>query len=316
MQLRKAQALGILDHHQRGARHVDADFDDGGGHQQLQLALFEGVHDGGLFRRLLPAMHEADAQRRQRGLQFGERGFGSLRLQLVRFLDQRAHPVGLAPGQALCTDALDNVGAAFVRQHQGLDGRAPRRQFVDDGGVEIAIGAHGQRARNRCRRHDELVRCDVAVCALLFQRQALVHAEAVLLVDDGQRQARELHIVLEQRMGADDKAGAAVGQRGIRLAPRLHALLAEQRHHADAERCEPAREIGGMLFGEDFRRRHQRHLRTRGQCMAGGQRGDHGLAGADIALYQAQHGRGIGDVTCNLVEYARLRAGQRKRQCL
>ena len=45
VQLRQAEALGVLDHHQRGVRHVDADLDHGGGHQHVHLACREGVHD-------------------------------------------------------------------------------------------------------------------------------------------------------------------------------------------------------------------------------------------------------------------------------
>ena len=42
-----------------------------------------------------------------------------------------------------------------------------------------------------------------AVHALLAQGQALLHAEAVLFVDDRQCKALEFHFILEQRVGAD-----------------------------------------------------------------------------------------------------------------
>ena len=35
VQLRQAEALGMLDHHQRGVRHIDTDFDHGSGHQNM-----------------------------------------------------------------------------------------------------------------------------------------------------------------------------------------------------------------------------------------------------------------------------------------
>ena len=48
-----------------------------------------------------------------------------------------------------------------------------------------------------------------SVCLPLSrQRQALVDAEAVLLVDDGQPEIVELDAGLEQRMRADDDAGS------------------------------------------------------------------------------------------------------------
>ena len=53
------------------------------------------------------------------------------------------------------------------------------------------------------------------------EREALVHAEAVLLVDDGEREIAERDLVLEQRMGADqqiDLAGCEA-RRASRRAP-------------------------------------------------------------------------------------------------
>ena len=100
MQLRQPHALGVFDHHQRGVGHVDADFDDGGGHQQLDFMRLECGHHRLFFVRLQPSVNQADAQFRQL---FHQRRIGVLRglqLQLLRFLDQRAHPVGLAAGKA------------------------------------------------------------------------------------------------------------------------------------------------------------------------------------------------------------------------
>ncbi len=38
MQLRQAEPLGMFDHHDGGFRHIDADFDHRGGHQELGFA--------------------------------------------------------------------------------------------------------------------------------------------------------------------------------------------------------------------------------------------------------------------------------------
>ena len=37
MKLRQAEAIGVFDHHHRCVRNVHADFDDGCGHQDLNL---------------------------------------------------------------------------------------------------------------------------------------------------------------------------------------------------------------------------------------------------------------------------------------
>src|SRR5271169_3860732 len=45
VQLREAKAFGVLDDHDRGVRNVDADFDDCGGHENVDLIAAEFLHD-------------------------------------------------------------------------------------------------------------------------------------------------------------------------------------------------------------------------------------------------------------------------------
>ena len=55
------------------------------------------------------------------------------------------------------------------------------------------------------------------VHALLHQPQPLQHAEAMLLVDDGEAQLLELDVLLEQRVRADDDVHQALGQQFLEL---------------------------------------------------------------------------------------------------
>jgi hypothetical protein len=93
--------------------------------------------------------------------------------------------------------------APRVGEHHGLHRRAPRRQLIDDRHVEIRIGGHRQGARYRRRGHDQLMRLAAVLRALFAQAQALMHAEAMLLIDDHQGERGELDAFLEQRVGAD-----------------------------------------------------------------------------------------------------------------
>jgi len=43
MKLREAEAFGVFDDHYGGVGNIDADFDDGGGHQNLDLVLCGSV---------------------------------------------------------------------------------------------------------------------------------------------------------------------------------------------------------------------------------------------------------------------------------
>jgi hypothetical protein len=59
VELGQAQAFGILDHHQAGIGHIDADLDHGGRHQQLDLAGAELGHDRLFLGRLHPPVDQA-----------------------------------------------------------------------------------------------------------------------------------------------------------------------------------------------------------------------------------------------------------------
>ena len=148
-----------------------------------------------------------------------------------------------------------------------------------------------------------------AVHALLAQGQALLHAEAVLFVDDRQCKALEFHFILEQRVGADHHRRAVADAFQCRRAG-LALELAGQPGDFDVQRLEPLAEVEEMLLGEDLGRRHQRHLVAGLYGLQGGEGGDHGLAGADVALHQAQHRLVLGQVVGDLRADPALRAGR------
>ena len=149
---------------------------------------------------------------------------------------------------------------------------------------------------------------------LLFELAALLDAEAMLLVDDHEREPLERHAFLEQRVRADDDGRAPAGDRRERRCANARGLSADQCRDLDTERREPAIEAREMLFGEQLRRRHDGRLATRRGSNDGRHRRDHGLAAADVALQQAIHRRAGFEVGHDLGERARLGRRQAKRQ--
>src|SRR5699024_11869453 len=67
-----------------------------------------------------------------------------------------------------------------------------RRQFPQGGGVDVAEYGHRHRARDRGGGHDEVVRRLFRLCA---QDVSLLHAEAVLFIDDDEAEFSELHVL-------------------------------------------------------------------------------------------------------------------------
>ena len=154
---------------------------------------------------------------------------------------------------------------------------------------------------------------------LLPQGQALRHAKAVLLVDDCQAQARELHLRLDDGVRADDQRRRAAldgGQHGRAL---FFLLAAGEPGHLLPARGQQGREplgqLGKVLLGQDLGGRHEGGLVTAVDRAAGGERGDDGLAAADIALQQALHRMRALQIATDLGQGALLcgRQGERQR---
>ncbi len=122
------------------------------------------------------------------------------------------------------------------------------------------------------------------------QAQPLHHAEAVLLVDDGEAEVLPFDVLFDQRVRADTDMGQAFGHQFLEL--RFFALrrrAGEQNRHV-AQFVEQVLEIEVMLAGQDFGGRQHRRLVA---VLDGDDRGLGGhqrFAAADVALQQAAHG--------------------------
>ena len=150
----------------------------------------------------------------------------------------------------------DHGITATVRNGDCFHRLPARRQFINHRGVEIGVGAHRQSARDRCGGHDQLVWMTVALSALFAQRQSLMDAKPVLLVNDRQRQRSKSNVFLKQGMGADHHLNLAGRQPIQRCPPGLTGQSPGQPGNLDAQVAEPAVEIAVMLFRQQFGRGH------------------------------------------------------------
>ena len=131
---------------------------------------------------------------------------------------------------------------------------------------------------------------------LRVERRALAHAEAVLLVDDGDRERREAHVGLDQRVRADDQLQLAAAELADHVgAPRGGRRAGQQRGRHGLARHQrlDRREV---LLGQHLGRRHQRRLVA---VLDGAQhrcQRDDRLARADLAHQQPLHRAGLREV--------------------
>ena len=91
---------------------------------------------------------------------------------------------------------------------------------------------------------------ETLLLTFLPQRQTLMYAEAVLFVDDNQRQPVELHLFLENRVRADNHLHLTAGDSFLLRQTRFTFLLARQPAHFNAQWREPVAEVIRMLFSQ------------------------------------------------------------------
>jgi hypothetical protein len=245
-------------------------------------------------------VQDPDPRRRQLGAQApAQRHRGSERARFV-LGDRRADHEGLgATGQRLRERLVGRRPRLRTPAHLRAHRLAAGRQGVQGDQVEITVEGQGEAARDGgCGEHEQ-VRHHAAsranfpvifVASQASQARPLAHAEAMLLVHDGQSQTGEPQAVFEERVRAHDEIELA------RRGPGEHPLLLGGRQsrveQPDGEPalCRPRPEGAVVLLGQDRRRRHAQGLAPGpGACQAG-RKGDRSLATADIALQQALHG--------------------------
>ncbi len=146
------------------------------------------------------------------------------------------------------------------------------------------------------------------------QPRALLDAEAVLLVDDRQPEAIEVHALLEEGVRADRERGLPVRELLERRRARPRALAAEERLDAQPKRQQQRRQLAGVLPRKQLGGCHQRRLHAVLRREQHRRRSDQRLAAADVALQQAVHRHVAAHVGPDLEDDLALRAGQRERQ--
>ena len=154
------------------------------------------------------------------------------------------------------------------------------------------------------------------VLRLGVQRRALAHAEAVLLVDDDDREAVEVHVGLDERVRADDErqlAGRELAEDVARAAARRRAGQQRGAHRLAGHERLQRREV---LLGERLGRRHEDGLHVVLDRAQDRVQRDDGLARADLAHQQALHRPRLGELLVERPRSRALVAGQRERQQL
>ena len=292
MELRQAEAVGLLDDHDRRVRDVDADLDHGRRDEHVELAGFELSHQLAPLGRPEPSVEQADAVPLQLALlqAFGLT-LGGPRDARLGLLDQRADHVRLATVVEVLPQPLVRVARAVLRHPGRLHGLAVRGRLRDLAHREVSVDGEREGAGNRRRGHVQDV-----WGAVSRDRATLLHPETVLLVDHGDGHFAQIDALLDERVRPDEDL------RRRRVV--LHR--ARQQRDPDAELSARILEREEVLLGEGLGRRHQRALLARLDRPEKRVERNDGLARADFALKQPLHRRRLGEIGVDLGDRALL----------
>src|SRR6266478_2574389 len=309
VELGEAEALGVLDDHDGGVGDVDADFDYGGGDEDLRFVFAEALHDFFFFVAGEAAVQETELEL---GKNFAREAVvffhGGFQLELG-FFDDGIDDVGLVAGGDFAAQRFPNAGKMLLSGHARDDGSAAGRELIENGNVEVAVKSERESARNGRGGQDEDVRSVAVRGGFVHEALALEDAEAVLLVNGDKAEAGEGDVIFDEGVGADDELGFA-GTNAVEDGGFLRGFeAADEQLDAIAGFGEDAARGKKMLHGENFRGRHESGLRAVFDGDYGGLEGDDGFAAADVALEEAIHRGGLFEVGGDFRENAFLRGG-------
>ena len=270
IQLGQAEAVGVIDDHGIGARHIQAVFNDGGAQQHIVLAGVEIQHH--ILQRVL--LHLA--------MPNGDACFGHQLAQAARKGVDVGHAIikeiNLTVAGNLAQDGVAHQAFVIVH-HIGLHGDALLGRGFQQAHIAHAHHAHVQRARDGRGAEGEHIHALFQVFDALLVR----YAKALLLVDNQQPQILKLHILAQQPVGAHQDIALARGGMADGLALRLGRAEAADHIDIDREIMEALEACIIVLLRQDGSGRQQRHLLAILHRLEGRAHGHLGFAVAHVA---------------------------------
>ena len=128
----------------------------------------------------------------------------------------------------------------------------------------------------------------------------------MLLVDYGETEVLEDHIILDKRVCPDDDSDRSVLKPFVYRPPFSLRGGANEQFTPDAGRFQILPDVGKMLLGKHFRRSHYTGLVTIADSYQCRKHRNHGLSGTHITLQQAVHLMAAHEVRPDLLDHPLL----------
>ena len=297
----QAKPVGAVNDYGVRVWNIQAALDDGGGQQDIRLAIDELGHDRFQFVRIHLAVTNDQARVGQKPFQAVGHGLN----RHYAIVQEKNLPAAIQLAlDGIADDALVELG------DNGLDRQPVMRRGLD--GAHVA--RTGEREVKRAGNGRGAEREHVHLCTQPFELFLVQHAEPLLLINHHEAEVLEKDVVLNQPVRADDHVHAAVGQ--IFDDALLLAAGAKAREQFDANGIigQALPERVEMLLRQHSRRHQHGDLLSVHHGLERGADGDLGFAKADVATNQAIHRLGFFHVGFGFLNGAPLIGGFLKKE--
>ena len=230
---------------------------------------------------------------------------------MVGGFDHGADDIGApARSERLADRAVGDIAIGLGENVRGNAGTGDGA-LADYAHIEIAVYGQRKRARDGRSGHHE----QVGTRPFGAQRVALVHAKAMLLVDDHKRELPKHHVIRQHGMGPEQHLELARCQAVQHVFTLGGGRGAGEQGPRDARPLEKRAALVGILLREDARRGHDAALRRAVGNGGKTKTRDGGLSRSHVAQKQAIHDtRAVLHVPQDIRDGSILLVGERKRQ--
>ena len=194
-----------------------------------------------------------------------------------------------------------------------LNGFSPRRKFVDNRNIKIAIQCHGKCTRDRSCRHNQDMRRTGIFCP---QLGTLGYSETMLFVYHHQSQRRKVDSIFYYRMSTDKDMYISRHQIFQNCFPALSFYCSGKQLHPYIHTRQKTTYRFIMLSSQNFCRSHHASLIAIVQRNQHSHQGNKCFSAAHISLQQAVHLSSTSHVTAHLLYHPLLCSGKLERKIL
>ena len=299
MELCKAESFRIFHHHYRGIGHINSNFNNSGGDENLNLLTVKTFHNLILLSACHLSVKIIHFNRwRKDFLYFFCIVQNIFQIHKFTFFHHRTDNIHLMALMDLIFNKSISSRPISRINHTIFNRLSFCRKLINDGNIQISIKNNRQSPWNRRSTHNEYM----GQTSFSQKPFPLIYAEAMLFIGNDHTKIMKMNLFLNDCMSTDEDVDFMGFQRFINRPFFSYLHRTGQKSDSDTyprfliKSLKIIQKTLIMLSGQYLRRCHQTALISGLYCRQKSQLGDNCFPGTHIALKQTIHHMGTGKI--------------------